>query len=378
VNVNGKDEVDVNVDVEVDVNGNVEVDVNGKDEMDVNDKDEMDVGVDVAANVKDMKEKDMKRIAVLTSGGDSPGMNAAIRAIVRTALYEGMEVFGVERGYEGLIAGELAQMDRRSVSDIIQRGGTILKTARSQHFRSEEGFRMALNMIESFQIEGLIVIGGDGSLRGAVELMNAGVRIIGLPGTIDNDLPFTDFTIGFDTAVNTVLSAIGNVRDTSSSHDRTTIIEVMGANCGDIAVYAGVTGGAEIVLIPEREMSLNDICRTLVENRNKGKMSSIILKAEGVKVSTETLEREISERTGLEVKMVILGYIQRGGAPTARDRMIASRLGYEAVRLLRDGEHGKAVGIVGGEVKSFDLEAALAMSDTKIADLDYLTDILSS
>jgi 6-phosphofructokinase 1 len=233
-------------------------------------------------------------------------------------------------------------------------------------------------MLLSFQIEGLIVIGGNGSLRGAVELMESGVNVIGLPGTIDNDLPFTDFTIGFDTAVNTVLSAIGNVRDTSSSHDRTTIIEVMGAKCGDIAVYAGITGGAEIILIPERVIDLHEICRVLIENKNKGKTSSIILKAEGVGVSTEVLEREIAERTGLEVKMVILGYIQRGGTPTADDRMIASRLGYEAVKLLRDDVAGKAIGIVGGEVRSFDLKEALDMEDTKIVDLSFLTDILSS
>jgi 6-phosphofructokinase 1 len=320
----------------------------------------------------------MKKIAVLTSGGDSPGMNAALRAVVRSAIYEGMEVFGIERGYEGLIAGEISQLDRRSVSDVIQRGGTILKTARSDNFMTEEGFRRALNMLLSFQIEGLIVIGGNGSLRGAIDLMDAGVNVIGLPGTIDNDLPFTDFTIGFDTAVNTVLSAIGNVRDTSASHDRTTIIEVMGAKCGDIAVYAGITGGAEIILIPERDTDLNEICRLLVENRNKGKTSSIIIKAEGVAVSTEVLEREIAERTGLEVKMVILGYIQRGGAPTASDRMLASRLGYEAVKLLKEGIAGKAVGIVGGEVKSFDLREALSMEDTKIADLNFLTEILSS
>ncbi|MDR1496399.1 MAG: 6-phosphofructokinase [Clostridiales Family XIII bacterium] len=320
----------------------------------------------------------MKRIAVLTSGGDSPGMNATIRAIVRSAIYEGMDVFGVERGYEGLIAGEIAQLNRRSVSDVIQRGGTILKTARSEKFRTDEGFKMALNMLESFQIEGLVVIGGNGSLRGAIDLMKAGVKVIGLPGTIDNDLPFTDFAIGFDTAVNTVLSAIGNVRDTSASHDRTTIIEVMGANCGDIAVYAGITGGAEIVLIPERETDMNDICRILIENRNKGKMSSIILKAEGFSISTDALKREIAERTGLDVKMVILGYIQRGGAPTAADRLIASRLGHESVRLLKGDVHGKAVGIVGGEIRAFDLEPALEMTDTKITDLDFLTDILSS
>ncbi|MDR1043368.1 MAG: 6-phosphofructokinase [Clostridiales Family XIII bacterium] len=320
----------------------------------------------------------MKRIAVLTSGGDSPGMNATIRAIVRSALYEEMEIFGIERGYEGLIAGELSQLDRRSVSGVIQRGGTILKTARSEKFMTEEGFKMALNMLLSFQIEGLVVICGNGSLRGAVGLMDAGVNVIGLPGTIDNDLPFTDFTIGFDTAVNTVLSAISNVRDTSESHDRTTIIEVMGAKCGDIAVYAGITGGAEIILTPERAVDLHEICRVLIENKNKGKTSSIILKAEGVEISTEVLEREISERTGLEVKMVILGYIQRGGSPTASDRMIASRLGYEAVRLLKNDEAGKAIGIVGGEVKSFDLRESLEMEDTKIIALDFLTDILSS
>jgi 6-phosphofructokinase 1 len=320
----------------------------------------------------------MKRIAVLTSGGDSPGMNAAVRAIVRSALYEGMEVFGVERGYEGLIAGEINKMDRRSVSGVIQRGGTILKTARSETFLTDEGFRMALNMLLSFQIEGLIVIGGNGSLRGAAALMDAGVNVIGLPGTIDNDLPFTDFTIGFDTAVNTVLSAIGNVRDTSASHDRTTVIEVMGAKCGDIAVYAGITGGAEIVLIPERPVDLNEICRALIGNKNKGKSSSIILKAEGVAVSTEALAREIAARTGLEVKMVILGYIQRGGAPTASDRMIASRLGYEAVQQLKSDVAGKAIGIVGGQVRSFDLKEALQMDDSKIADLNFLTDVLSS
>jgi len=320
----------------------------------------------------------MKRIGVLTSGGDSPGMNAAIRAVVRSAVHFDMEVYGIERGYEGLIAGEIFEMDRSSVSGTIHRGGTILKTARSETFKTEEGFKMALNMLESFQIEGLIVIGGNGSLRGAAALMQSGAKIIGLPGTIDNDLGFSDFTIGFDTAVNTVLSAIGNVRDTSESHDRTTIIEVMGAKCGDIAVYAGITGGAEIILIPEREVDMNEVCRALVENKNKGKMSSIILKAEGVDISTAELESTIRERTGLDVKMVILGYLQRGGSPTAIDRMIASRLGHEAARLLRDDESGKAVGIINGEVRVFDLEEALEMKKDRIIALSHLSDILTS
>jgi 6-phosphofructokinase 1 len=320
----------------------------------------------------------MKRIGVLTSGGDSPGMNAAIRAAVRGAVNHGMEIYGIERGYEGLIAGEIFEMNSRSVSGSIHRGGTILKTARSKAFMTDEGFKMALNMLESFQIEGLIVIGGNGSLRGAAELMAAGVNVIGLPGTIDNDLGFSDFTIGFDTAVNTVLSAIGNVRDTSESHDRTIIIEVMGAKCGDIAVYAGITGGAEVILIPEREVDMNEVCRVLIENRNKGKMSSIILKAEGVHISTAELESTIRERTGLDVKMVILGYLQRGGSPTAKDRMIASRLGYEAVRLLNADIAGKAVGIVGGKVVSYELEAALEMKPEGITSLSGLADILAT
>ncbi|MBQ2271287.1 MAG: ATP-dependent 6-phosphofructokinase [Firmicutes bacterium] len=205
----------------------------------------------------------MKRIGVLTSGGDAPGMNAAIRAVVRTAIAEDMEVYGIERGYEGLINGEIRKMEMSSVGDIIHRGGTILKTARSERFITPEGFQRALDMIENFGLEGLVVIGGDGSLTGGLELTRAGVPVMGLPGTIDNDLAYTDFTIGFDTTVNTVLSAIGNIRDTSSSHERTTVLEVMGRNCGDIALYAGLAGGAETVLIPEVDADLSSICRKI-------------------------------------------------------------------------------------------------------------------
>ncbi|MEG1930207.1 MAG: ATP-dependent 6-phosphofructokinase, partial [Anaerovorax sp.] len=193
----------------------------------------------------------MKRIGILTSGGDSPGMNAAIRAVVRGAIYNEMEIFGIKRGYEGLIQGEINQMSTSSVADILQRGGTILRTARSQSFKEPEGFKRALDMLSSFEIEGLVIIGGDGSLRGGLELAKAGITVMGLPGTIDNDLAYTDFTIGFDTAVNTVLTAVGNIRDTSSSHERSTVIEVMGRNCGDIALYAGLAGGAESILVPE-------------------------------------------------------------------------------------------------------------------------------
>ncbi|MBP6492397.1 MAG: 6-phosphofructokinase, partial [Clostridia bacterium] len=256
----------------------------------------------------------MKRIAVLTSGGDAPGMNAAIRAVVRSALYHGMEVYGIQRGYEGLINGEIKEMTASSVSDIMQRGGTFLKTARSKRFMTPEGFQRALDMLRNFEIEGVVVIGGDGSFRGGLELTKAGITVMGLPGTIDNDLAYTDYTIGFDTAVNTVLAAIGNIRDTSSSHERTTVIEVMGRHCGDIALYAGLTGGAESILIPEIPVDMNKICRTLIQGKNRGKMHNIILRAEGVDMCTDDLARTIEERTGMETKIVVLGYIQRGGS----------------------------------------------------------------
>lgn len=320
----------------------------------------------------------MKRIGVMTSGGDSPGMNACIRAVVRGAIFNGMEVYGIKRGYEGLIDGELEEMSISSVADIIHRGGTVLRTARSERFLTEEGFSRALNIIQSFGIEGLAVIGGDGSLRGGVELSKAGVRVMGLPGTIDNDLAYTDFTIGFDTAVNTALMAIGNTRDTSSSHGRTTIIEVMGRRCGDIALYAGLAGGAETILVPEQPLNISGICKKLLVGKNRGKLHSIIIKAEGVKIASEELRRELEERTGLETRVVILGYIQRGGGPTARDRLLASRTGYHAVELMREDSESKAIGIRGEEIIAVDLEDALKMEKVSKADeIIKLSDILS-
>ena len=320
----------------------------------------------------------MKRIAVLTSGGDAPGMNAAIRAVVRGALYHKMEVYGIERGYEGLINGDFKEMTVCSVSDILQRGGTTLKTARSKRFMTPEGFNRAVDMLENFEIEGLVVIGGDGSYRGGLELTKAGVKVIGLPGTIDNDLAYTDYTIGFDTAVNTVLSAIGNIRDTSSSHERSTVIEVMGRHCGDIALYAGLTGGAESILIPEEPVDINKICRTLIQGKNRGKMHSVILRAEGVEMCSDELARTIIERTGMDTKVVVLGYIQRGGSPTARDRMLASRMGYKAVELLmQEGITSKAVGIKGDEIVYLELEEAVNMPRKHDESLMDLAEILS-
>ncbi|MGN0710130.1 MAG: 6-phosphofructokinase [Anaerovoracaceae bacterium] len=322
----------------------------------------------------------MKRIAILTSGGDSPGMNAAIRAAVRSAIYMGLEVYGVQRGYEGLIDGDLQPMDVSSVSDILHKGGTILRTARSERFKTAEGMKRANQMLESFEIDGLIVIGGDGSLKGGLELSQlGGVTVMGLPGTIDNDLAYTDYTIGFDTSVNTVLSAISNIRDTSSSHERTTVIEVMGRHCGDIALYAGLTGGAETILIPEEKVDINAICRKMIQGRNRGKLHNIIIKAEGIDIPTQELADMLVERTGMETKIVVLGYIQRGGSPTARDRMLASRMAYKAVQLLYEDSESRAIGVNGEEIVHYELEDALKMK----RDYDYdkslleLADILS-
>jgi 6-phosphofructokinase 1 len=319
----------------------------------------------------------LKRIGVLTSGGDSPGMNAAIRAVVRVGIHSEMEVYGIERGYEGLIAGDIREMSISSVSDIIQRGGTTLRTARSAYFMEEDGFKRAMDMLENFEIEGLVVIGGDGSLTGGLAISKTGVPVIGLPGTIDNDLAYTDFTIGFDTSVNTVLSAIGNIRDTSSSHERSTVIEVMGRRCGDIALFAALTGGAEIVLIPEEEPNINTICRRLIQGKNRGKLHSVIIKAEGVNVSSQELADIITERTGLETKVVVLGYVQRGGSPSARDRMLASCMGHKAAELLKNNSGSRAVGIRGTEIVHYDLEEALNMKRSYDQSIMELADILS-
>ena len=237
------------------------------------------------------------KIGVLTSGGDAPGMNAAIRAVVRCGIDAGMDVYGIKRGYEGLLDGEIEQMSLSSVGDILHRGGTILKTARSERFSTEEGVKRSKVILGTFGIDALIVIGGDGSMRGALELSKLGVNVMCLPGTIDNDLAYTDYTIGFDTAVNTVLDAISKVRDTSSAHERNTIIEVMGRHCGDIALYAGVGGGAEAVLIPEVEADVNRVCRKILQGAGRGKLNSIIINAEGSGVSSEICLASSSERT---------------------------------------------------------------------------------
>lgn len=319
----------------------------------------------------------MKRIGILTSGGDSPGMNAAIRSVVRCGIEEGMEVYGISRGYEGLLDGEIEELSRSSVGDILHRGGTMLKTARSERFRTEAGQQQALNMLKTFGIEGLVIIGGDGSLRGGLDLSRMGVKVMGLPGTIDNDLGYTDYTIGFDTAVSTVLDAISKIRDTSSSHERTTVIEVMGRNCGDIALHAGLAGGAEGVLIPEIETDINELCKKIVIGANRGKQHSLIINAEGSGISSQELVDIISERTGRDTRLVVLSYLQRGGSPTLSDRMLATLTGAKAVELLKNDSESKAVGITAGEIVSYDLEEALKQKRDINRELYDLIGILS-
>ncbi|MDD6043965.1 MAG: ATP-dependent 6-phosphofructokinase [Eubacteriaceae bacterium] len=301
----------------------------------------------------------MRRIGVLTSGGDSPGMNAAIRSAVRCGVEAGMEMYAIERGYEGLIDGEINRIGYRDVGDILHRGGTIIKSARSLRFMTEEGIDKAMNVLETFGIEGLIVIGGDGSLTGGLELSKRGITVMGLPGTIDNDLGYTDYTIGFDTAVSTVLDAITKLRDTSSAHERTTVIEVMGRNCGDIALISGLAGGAQAALVPEVKEDINEICKRIVMSANSGKQHSIVIRAEGYEMSSEEVVQAIAKKTGRETKLVILSYLQRGGSPTMGDRVLATTTAAKAIDLLVDGSQSKAIGIVDNKIVAYDLADAL-------------------
>ncbi|MCR4441515.1 MAG: 6-phosphofructokinase [Peptococcaceae bacterium] len=303
----------------------------------------------------------VKRIGILTSGGDAPGMNAAIRAVVRTAIYHRLDVIGIKRGYCGLINGEYTRMNLGSVADIIHRGGTVLGTARCEEFYREEGRHTALEKMREAGIDGLVAIGGDGTFRGAVRLNEMGMPTIGVPGTIDNDIPCTDRTIGFDTVVNTVTDAINKIRDTATSHERIFIIEVMGRNSGCIALAAGLAGGAESILIPEIPLDLNAVVENIKRGKARGKRHSIIILAEGVAHSLEITE-EIRRLTGMDTRLTILGYLQRGGSPTAQDRILASRMGAEAVRLLMRGEKSKMVAAEGDQVKGIDLEWVLSQT----------------
>lgn len=302
-----------------------------------------------------------KSIAVLTSGGDAPGMNAAVRAVVRSGISFGMKVYGVKRGYNGLLNGDMTEMNLRSVSDILQHGGTALFTARSPEFNTPEGVRKAAKVCENMGVDGVVVIGGDGSFRGARDLSAAGIKCIGVPGTIDNDIACTDYTIGYDTALNTAMEMIDRIRDTTESHDRCSVVEVMGRRCGDIALRTGIATGAISVLVPEVEYDFQrDIVDRICAAQKTGKRHFIVVVAEGVGHTQELTER-IQQATGIESRATILGHVQRGGSPTLRDRVMASRMGYHAVELLNEGHSNRVVAMREGKIVDFDITEALDM-----------------
>ncbi len=314
--------------------------------------------------------KEIKTIGVLTSGGDAPGMNAAIRAVVRKAIANGVKVKGIKKGYQGLLNEEIVDLEKWSVSDIIQRGGTILGTARCSEFRTDEGQNKGVEICRRHGIDGLIVIGGDGSYRGAQALSQKGINTIGIPGTIDLDITCTEYTIGFDTAINTAMDAIDKVRDTSSSHERCSIIEVMGRNAGYIALWCGVANGAEDILLPEKyDYNEQTIINNIINNRKRGKTHHIIINAEGIGHST-SMARRIEAATGIETRATILGYMQRGGNPTCKDRFYASIMGAYAADILCAGKTNRVVGYQHGEFQDFDIEEALAM-EKSISEYQY-------
>lgn len=304
----------------------------------------------------------VNKIGVLTSGGDAPGMNAAIRAVTRTAIARGVKVMGIQKGYNGLLSGDIRELTARSVSDTVQRGGTILQTARCLEFLKPEGQKRGAEMCKVFGMDGLVVIGGDGSFKGAEKLANLGINTIGIPGTIDLDIPCTDYTIGFDTAVNTGIDAINKLRDTSTSHERCSVVEVMGRHAGYIALWCGISSGAELILIPEKpRISDEEIIRTILENKHHGKKHYLIIVAEGVGGSAK-LAKKIEEVTGIETRVTILGHLQRGGSPTAVDRIHASMMGAKAVDLLCEGKAKRVVGYTKGEYVDYDINEALSMT----------------
>ena len=303
----------------------------------------------------------MKRIGLLTCGGDAPGMNAAIRAVDRSGLYFGMEVFGIERGYSGLMDDNVVPMEMRSVSNIVQCGGTKLRTARCMEMLTVEGQKRAVDTLEKHGIEGLVVIGGDGSFRGAKVLSEQyGVPTIGIPGTIDNDLEYTDYTLGFDTAVNTCLDIINKLRDTMTSHERVSVVEVMGRHCGDIALYSGIASGAEIIVVPEIAFDMNEIVSRINRSRANGKHSNIIVIAEGV-MSAEQFANHLQAHTQHSVRPTCIGHVQRGGSPSMADRMLAAQFGNKAVRLLNDGIGNRVVGIRDNKIIDMDIIEAVSM-----------------
>ncbi|MDD2533420.1 MAG: 6-phosphofructokinase [Eubacteriales bacterium] len=310
------------------------------------------------------EQKVIRNIGVLTSGGDAPGMNAAIRAVVRTGINNNYKVYGIRRGYHGLWRGDIEELDRHSVSEKLQRGGTFLMTARSKTFMTEDGLNRALEMVKVFNLDAVIAIGGDGTFKGARDLARKGVPVIGIPGTIDNDIACSDYTIGYDTAMNTAMEAIDKLRDTASSHERCSVIEVMGRAAGYIALNVGIATGAEVVLIPEKPYDFNrDVLKAVLDGRNRGKHHYIVVVAEGAAHAQE-IATQIEALTGIEARATILGHLQRGGSPTLRDRQMASLMGLHAVECLREGRYNRIVAYKEGKIVDIDIEEALAMKKT--------------
>jgi 6-phosphofructokinase 1 len=324
----------------------------------------------------------MKTIGVLTSGGDAPGMNAAVRAVVRTACENNIKVYGIDRGFKGLMEGELIPMEIRSVCDIIQRGGTILHSARSKEFTTEEGMEKAIEMCKAYNIEGIVVIGGDGSFRGARDLSERGIPCVGLPGTIDNDIACCDYTIGYDTCLNTIMEMVDRVRDTSASHDRCSVIEVMGRRAGYLALNAGIAVGATSILIPEVEIDLKrDVFDRIRRTQKTGKKHFLIIVAEGISadgiITVDELAKAIEEETGVESRAMVLAHVQRGGSPTVRDRVVASQMGYRAVQLLMNGIGNRVVGMQKDQIIDVDIFEALNMKKHIDMDLYKMANVIS-
>ncbi|MDQ0160190.1 6-phosphofructokinase [Alkalibacillus salilacus] len=318
----------------------------------------------------------MKAVGVLTSGGDAPGMNAAIRSVVRSCVYHGIKVYGIYYGYQGLINGNIEELSIGSVGDIIQRGGTVLYSSRSEEFKTPEGQKKAIDQLNAFGIEGLVVIGGDGSFKGATKLTEQGFPCIGVPGTIDNDIPGTDFTIGFDTALNTVIEAVDKIRDTATSHERVYAIEVMGRDAGDLALWSGLAAGAESILVPERDTSMEAVVNKVKRGHDRGKRHSIIMVAEGVGSAVD-YAKQIEDQLDLSTRVTVLGHTQRGGSPTAYDRVLASRLAAYAVDLLTEGQAGRMVGIEKNQLVHDDIMHVLNQSHAIDRDLYELSNRLS-
>ncbi|MGN0451745.1 MAG: 6-phosphofructokinase [Acutalibacteraceae bacterium] len=319
----------------------------------------------------------MNTIGVLTSGGDAPGMNAAVRAVVRTAIAMGMKVKGIRRGYNGLIEGDIIDLDVRSVSDIIHRGGTVLYTARSPRFKTEEGMKEAIDNCKKHGIEGIVVIGGDGSYRGARDLSLRGIPCVGVPGTIDNDISSTEYTIGFDTAMNTAMEMVDKIRDTAQSHDRCSVVEVMGRRAGYLALQTGIAVGATAVLVPEVDFKIEEVIEKIKETQKTGKKHFIVVVAEGVG-GVEEIAKKIEAETGVEARATILGHVQRGGNPTVRDRVMATEMGYAAVKLLKDGIGNRVIGWKKGDIVNYDIYEALNMKkpfDNEMFEIAHTTSI---